>query len=132
MVELDPIENMKVQDDAVLFKDIQSVRAATTRRDEHPLRKREDFQRLYEEYQRKLRLGEELEETRVAFEKAMRPLVYEELRARKGLLVRLQYSDNTIKVMIISIMASGGQMCHITSGPGLGLDILHRWTSERS
>ncbi|KAH7673282.1 symbol, partial [Aphelenchoides avenae] len=98
---------MKVQDDAQLLKEIQSVRAATARRDDHPLRKRADFQQIYEEYGRKLRLGEELEETCAAFEKAKRPVAYEELRARKGLLTRLQYSDNTIKEQVARELGIG-------------------------
>lgn len=99
--EVDPIEHMKIKDDT-LRKDIDMLMKMEERYKTHAIRTHPNFQRIYDDYQHKLKLDAEYKKAKTDFKKAKSLLQEDELSCRKRVLRRLQYCDEndiiTVKV----------------------------------
>src|SRR5690242_19477169 len=90
---LDPVENMKIKD-ADFKRQIEQLKQLEKRKQEHRLRKRQNFEELCKEYKKKLDLYSEFKEAKEAFKKAKSLLQMDELTSRKLVLRRLQYATD--------------------------------------
>ncbi|CAI5449152.1 unnamed protein product [Caenorhabditis angaria] len=97
--QLDPITDMKITDEN-FKKTIENLKLLEGRLEEHPMRKRNDFEDCRKEYERKKEAEKELKAANDDLKKAESVLQLGELGHRKRVLRRLGYcsKDNTIEL----------------------------------
>lgn len=89
--ELDPIGDMKISDPQVK-RELELLCQSEQRYRDHPIRKRSNFDELYQTYLRKLKLQEEYKLAKKQFEDAQKLLQKEELQCRKRVLRRMGFA----------------------------------------
>ncbi|KAJ1557920.1 ATP-dependent RNA helicase mtr4, partial [Nowakowskiella sp. JEL0078] len=110
---LDPITDMGVKDEAFV-KLIKKIELFEKRLNENPVLLADDFTQQYESYLGKLALKNKIKEIRQSIQDAVSVAQMDELKARKRVLRRLEYtSENDI------IEVKGRVACEISSGDEL-------------
>ncbi|KAK2875380.1 ATP-dependent RNA helicase mtr4 [Arthroderma sp. PD_2] len=115
---LDPIENMKITDDA--FKRLlRKIEVLESRLIANPLHNSPRLPELYDQYAEKVDLGRKIKETKKKISEAMSIIQLDELKCRKRVLRRFQFINEDEVVQLKARVA-----CEISSGDELMLSEL--------
>uniref|UniRef100_A0A131XF32 Putative cytoplasmic exosomal rna helicase ski2 dead-box superfamily protein n=1 Tax=Hyalomma excavatum TaxID=257692 RepID=A0A131XF32_9ACAR len=88
---VDPFEDLNIKD-ANMKEVVKKIEAFENRMYAHPLHSHPDLPRIYAEYEKKMKVAQEIREVKAELKKAKALLQMEELKCRKRVLRRLGYA----------------------------------------